>query len=194
MLAIEKQEEKLDPRVKRTRQSLEQAFMEVLREKGFQAITVQDIASRAGVNRATFYAHFPDKYALLDHSIRQGFVQEIEKRMLNACHYTRANLRSLIIAVCEFTRGASSHCQPPQAQFESLVETQVKAVLYELLLKWLEQAQMVEAPESAATAASWAIYGLATQWNHSQQPKAVDVFADEVLPLIAANLGITQTA
>ena len=52
--------EKLDPRVKRTRTLLEQAFMDLIQEEGFQGVTVQDIAERAGVNRATFYAHFAD--------------------------------------------------------------------------------------------------------------------------------------
>src|SRR5512140_2009237 len=186
--------EKIDPRVKRTRLLLEQAFMELIQEKGFQAVTVQDITERAGVNRATFYAHFPDKYALLDHRIRQGFIEEIDKRMLNACHLTRDNLRNLIIAVCEFTHTINAHCKPAQAQFESLVETQIKAVLHELLLKWLEQAKLAVSPETAATATSWAIYGLALQWSHARQPVRVEVFADEVLPLIAANLNLSPTA
>jgi AcrR family transcriptional regulator len=194
MLSTEEADETLDPRVRRTRLSLEQAFTDVLAEKGFQAITVQDITRRAGVNRATFYAHFPDKYALLDHSIRLGFLQQIHTRMLNACQYTPENLRSLIMAVCDFTRAATSHCKPPQAQFESLVETQVKAVLYELLLKWLEQTRMDVPTETAATAGSWAIYGLAAQWNHSRRRKPLDQFAGEVLPLVAANLQITQPA
>ncbi len=193
MLPIEL-DQKLDPRVKRTRLLLEQAFMDVLKEKGFQTVTVQDITARAGVNRATFYAHFQDKYALLDYSIRQGFLQEIEKRMLHACHFTMDNLRNLIVAVCEFTRNINSHCKPPLTQFESLVETQVKAVLYEILLKWLEQREMDVSPETAATAASWAIYGLAAQWGHSKGPKPVDEFAAEVLPLVAANLKLTQPA
>ncbi len=182
---------KLDPRVKRTRLLLEQAFMALIEEKGFQAVTVQDIAGRAGVNRATFYAHFPDKYALLDHLIRQGFMEEIDKRMLNACHLTNENLRSLVIAVCEFTRAINAHCKPSQAQFESLVETQVKAVLHELLLKWLEQVPQKVAPETAATAASWAIYGLALQWSHARQPVPVEEFAAQVLPLVAANLSLS---
>ena len=76
-------EEKLDPRVKRTRQLLEQSFMDVVAAKGFQSVSVQDITEKAGVNRATFYAHFPDKYALLDYSVRHGFGQELEKRTLN---------------------------------------------------------------------------------------------------------------
>jgi AcrR family transcriptional regulator len=185
---------KIDPRVKRTDLLLEQAFMEVLKEKGFQTITVKDITGRAGLNRATFYAHFTDKYALLDHSIRQGFLQEIEKRMLHACHYSIDNLRNLIVAVCEFTKNVNSHCTPPMTQFESLVETQVKAVTYELLVKWLEQMEIDVPPETAATAASWSIYGLAAQWGHSKIPKPVEEFAAEVLPLVASNLKLTQTA
>ncbi|MEW5831033.1 MAG: helix-turn-helix domain-containing protein, partial [Chloroflexota bacterium] len=99
-------DETLDPRVKRTRNLLEQAFMEVVAEKGFQAVSVQDIAERAGINRATFYAHFPDKYALLDHSIRQMFRQELEKRMLSVCTFSLENLRQLVVAVCEFVAKA----------------------------------------------------------------------------------------
>ena len=182
--------ERVDPRVKRTRVLLEQAFMDIIQEQGFQAVTVQDIAERAGVNRATFYAHFADKYALLDHSIRQGFMQEIDKRMLNACHLTTDNLRNLIVAVCEFTRNINAHCKPAQAQFESLVETQVKAVLHELMLKWLEQVPLQASPEMAATAASWAIYGLALRWSHAKQPEPVEEFAAEVLPLVANNLNL----
>src|SRR5512138_721713 len=163
--------EKLDPRVKRTRALLEQAFMALLEEKGFQALTVQDITEKAGVNRATFYAHFADKYTLLDHSVRQGFVQEIDKRMLNACHLTTDNLRNLIVAVCEFIRQVNAHCKPAQQQFESLVETQIKDVMHTLLLKWLEQATLPVPPERAATAASWAIYGLALQWSRTKQPE-----------------------
>jgi len=191
-LSTVNEQDKLDPRVKRTRQLLEKAFVELLGEKGFQAITVQDITERAGVNRATFYAHFEDKYALLDHGIRQGFMQEIEKRMLNACHYTPENLKNLIVAVCEFTHGVNSHCKPPQPQFESLVETQVKGVLYDVLLNWLKQVDVDVASETAATAASWAIYGLASQWGHEKHPQPVEEFAAQVLPLVAANLKLTN--
>lgn len=194
MLVDQLAPEKIDPRVKRTRNLLEQAFMQLIQEKGFQAVTVQDITERAGVNRATFYAHFADKYALLDHRIRQGFIEEIDKRMLNACHLTRDNLRSLVIAVCEFTRTINDHCKPAQAQFESLVEAQVKAVLHELMLKWLEQVPLAVPPETAATAASWAIYGLALQWSHAKRPQPVEAFADEVLPLVAANLNLSPDA
>ena len=48
----------VDLRVMRTRQLLEESFLALMEEKGFQSVTVQDITNRATINRATFYAHF----------------------------------------------------------------------------------------------------------------------------------------
>ena len=186
------QDEKEDPRVTRTRGLLEDAFMEVVVEKGFQFVSVQDITDKAGVNRATFYAHFTDKYALLDHSIRMQFRQELEKRTLNVCTFSMENLRALIITVCEFISAASSHCNPPSGQFEALMETQVKAQIQELVQNWIEKLETNIKPNIAATAASWAIYGLALEWSRDKKHDPVDAFAEQVLPLIAANLGLAQ--
>jgi AcrR family transcriptional regulator len=188
--------EKEDPRITRTRNLILQAFMELLPEKGFQSLTVQDITQKAGVNRATFYAHFTDKYDLLDHSIRTGFRLELEKRTLDACHYTDENLRALIITVCEFVSNANSHCAPAQPQFESLVETQVKNQLQELLQVWLEKEDTDMDAKTAATAASWAIYGLVLQWTHDKSKKkpSAEKFAEQILPLVAVNLRIAQPA
>lgn len=186
--------EKLDPRVKRTRQMIYQAFMDLVKEKGFQAITVQDVTERAEINRATFYAHFPDKYALLDFAVRQDFHQEIDKRMLNACHFTNENLRNLIIAVCEFVGNVHGHCNVTEQQFQSLVGGQVRSQVHELLNHWLETAPLIEdtsiTRERAATASSWAIYGLASEWSANKRMPPVEQYADEVQPLVAANLGL----
>jgi len=139
MLTTAQSQEKLDPRVKRTRALIQQAFHELLAEKGFQSITVQDLTERAEVNRATFYAHYADKYALLDESIRTSFRQEMEKRTLSACHFNQANLRALIVTVCDFITQANKNCNPSEAQFESLVESQVRKQIQELLEFWLEK-------------------------------------------------------
>ncbi len=187
-------QEKLDPRVKRTRSLLEQSFMDVVAQKGFQSVSVQDITDKAGVNRATFYAHFPDKYALLDYSVRQGFRQELEKRTLNVCTFSMDNLRALIVTVCEFISNASSHCNPSSSQFESVMETQVKAQVQELIQNWIQKLGTDTDPKIAATAASWAIYGLAQQWSHDRNKKrpSAEKFTDQILPLIAGNLSLAQ--
>ena len=192
------QNEKEDPRITRTRNLILGAFVELLPQKGFQSLTVQDITEKAGINRATFYAHFPDKYALLDRSISQMFRQEIEKRMLDACHYSDENLRALIIMVCEFVSNANSHCKPANPQFESLVEAQVKNQLQGLLQVWLEQDGAGIDAKTAATAASWALYGLVLQWSHdndkSKKRPSAEKYADEVFPLIASSLRLAQPA
>ncbi|HZY42942.1 MAG TPA: helix-turn-helix domain-containing protein, partial [Anaerolineae bacterium] len=67
-----KEPKKLDPRVIRTRQMLRDALVSLIAEKGFDAITVQDIADRATLNRATFYLHYQDKHELLINSLRDA--------------------------------------------------------------------------------------------------------------------------
>ena len=54
-----------DRRVHRTRELLRGALFSLIREKGFEALSVQDIIDRADVGRATFYAHFDNKEDLL---------------------------------------------------------------------------------------------------------------------------------
>lgn len=56
---------KIDPRVRRTRQLIQDAFTSLIQEKGYEAITVQDITERATLNRATFYLHYRDKQDLM---------------------------------------------------------------------------------------------------------------------------------
>jgi AcrR family transcriptional regulator len=50
-----------DPRVRRTRDRLGDALVELLVQKPFDDITVQDVLERAGVSRSTFYTHYRDK-------------------------------------------------------------------------------------------------------------------------------------
>lgn len=55
-----------DRRKRKTRESIKQAFLTLMFEKGFENITVNDIAEVADINRGTFYLHYADKYELLD--------------------------------------------------------------------------------------------------------------------------------
>ena len=58
-------EEQTDLRIRRTHKFLQEAMIELITEKGFDAITVGDITERAMINRATFYRHYQDKYDLV---------------------------------------------------------------------------------------------------------------------------------
>lgn len=54
-----------DRRVQRTRRTLRQALIALLLERGWDAVSVQDVCERADVGRSTFYTHFADKEELL---------------------------------------------------------------------------------------------------------------------------------
>jgi AcrR family transcriptional regulator len=54
-----------DRRPQRTRRLLKDALIELILERGYESLTVQDILDRANVGRSAFYAHFRDKEDLL---------------------------------------------------------------------------------------------------------------------------------
>lgn len=56
----------VDLRVRRTQKMLQEAFIELVVEAGFEAITVQMLSERAMINRATFYRHYNDKFDLAE--------------------------------------------------------------------------------------------------------------------------------
>lgn len=57
---------KVDRRILKTQESMKKAVLELMTEKNFDDITIQDIADRANINRGTIYLHYQDKYDLLD--------------------------------------------------------------------------------------------------------------------------------
>ena len=185
--------EKIDPRVKRTRKLILDAFLSLQAEKGFDDITIQDITTRATVNRATFYAHFADKYALLDEQIRAGFAQILQQRLSPRTTSVQEHLRQLLLAVTDHWTAVNKQCQHTYRLFESLVEAQVKVQVRDSLRGWLSehhhaQASHPERLELAATIVSWAIYGAAMEWSKHVSIQAAETFADEALPLIAASI------
>jgi AcrR family transcriptional regulator len=77
------EDEKPDRRKRRTRAQLRKALMELIVEKGFDAISVQDIAERADVSRATFYLHYHTKEELLAKSMLEVYDELVEKAEAN---------------------------------------------------------------------------------------------------------------
>jgi AcrR family transcriptional regulator len=70
---------RVDLRVRRTRADLREALIDLIEEKGFDAVTVRDIADRAMINRATFYRHYPDKYALVTSIFKEAVQQMLRE-------------------------------------------------------------------------------------------------------------------
>ncbi len=76
-----------------TKNDIKQAFISLLEEKNFNAITVRDITTRAQINRGTFYLHFLDKYDLLE-KCEQEILQELEE---NAKEMLPTNMKKYLM-------------------------------------------------------------------------------------------------
>ncbi len=186
-------ETRVDPRVTRTRKLLAEALQNLLDEKSFEDITVLDIAARATVNRATFYAHFTDKYAMVDDLFRDLFAQILARRLPARANDLQSQLRQLFLATTDHVMAVRGKCRPTYRLFESLIEAQVKAQLREQLCDWLLEYPPTRTHararlELAATLVSWSIYAAALEWSKSAQTQPVESFADKVVPLIAATV------
>jgi AcrR family transcriptional regulator len=179
-----------DPRIRRTRQMLHQAFTDLLAEKTFEEITVHDIAERSTVNRATFYDHFPDKFALLEDLIAEKFQTMLDLRMGESIVTCPHAVKQLVCAVCDFFADLASSCQKHQRQFGPVAESKIKSLLREFLLVGLRKNVSATSGmdlELRATMASWAICGAALEWSKSKTG-SLESFAESVVSLISTTL------
>lgn len=76
-------QQKIDRRILRTRDRLGDALVELIEEKPFDSITVQDVLDRAAVARSTFYLHYSDKDDLFISDVDE-FLEEMAT-MLSRC-------------------------------------------------------------------------------------------------------------
>ncbi len=72
----------VDRRIVRTRLAVREALVTLIREKGFDALSVTDIAERANINRGTFYLHYKDKFDLLEQTETE-ILEELQQIFLS---------------------------------------------------------------------------------------------------------------
>jgi AcrR family transcriptional regulator len=103
---LQPSEAKRDRRVQRTRRSLQQALLQLMVEKGYEAVTVQDISDRADVGRSTFYAHFLDKEQLLLSRLEElrVFLAEQQRKAMVRSDNTAEQSLGFSLAMLEHAR------------------------------------------------------------------------------------------
>ena len=172
-----------DPRIRRTRQLLQGALQTLMETKNFDEIAVQDITDAATVNRATFYDHYTDKYALLEAMVAGGFHQLLHERNVRYDGTCASAAKAIILAVCDYL----SHCHPdgecqPQSAFEPLIAAAIIAAIRRVLMEGMPKNPVTAGPPPAmiASAASCAIYGAVNEWLKTPgRPPA-----EEIVPLV----------
>jgi AcrR family transcriptional regulator len=153
---------------------------------------VQEIAERAAINRATFYAHFRDQHELFDYVIREAFRDELRLRLPPSPGLHEENLEALVLVTCEYLSRLNTACSWRDRQFRPLIEARVQTELYELLLGWIEASSPKDGrsatPEITASVLSWAIFGAGLKWSRDGEAGSVEEFADQALSIIVKGL------
>jgi AcrR family transcriptional regulator len=194
-----KSNEREDPRVLRTRQLLLQAFSDLFSEKGFHAMTVQDITLRARVNRGTFYTHFEDKSAILEYWLCEQFQQRVARTVLTSGPWSLSTFRLLIQSVVEWFTQLHQLTRSADRSLIPLVVTTLQEALFELLLQGFRPVagsgmdQQVDL-ETVAMVTSWTIFGAGFQCFHQWDEQTVALPAEELASQVTSVLmsGLAQ--
>lgn len=178
-----------DRRIQRTRQLLRKGFVEAMREKGFAAMSIQDITDRANVNRGTFYIHFSDKYTLLDEIVRDNFGQLLANLLPPEPRWDRRNLQLFILTVFNCFESKYQHRKPSTRFPAAILEQAIHEEITNYLIRWIRPAGVIESSEHMrwemrARVISWAIFGAAINWSQETLKISVDQMADAVLSVI----------
>ncbi len=180
----------VDPRIRRTRHLLQQALEKLLESKEFEDISVQDIAEAATVNRATFYDHYTDKFALLECMVARQFFGLLGERGVAFDGTCPSAIRGIVLGVCDYLKGAPG--KERQGQMEPHMESAVVAVVRHMILEGLKQNPPARKGclEMIAATASWAIYGAAKEWARMPERVPSEEIADTIMTLVLPIFGM----
>lgn len=187
---------KLDPRVVRTRQMFRDALVSLIAEKGFDAITVQDIADRATLNRATFYLHYQDKHDLLVKSLHDAIdelIADISTLNENGQLVFEGPERPIKRVFEHVTQHARFYQVMMGAEGVPAFIAGVRDYIAEITLQWLatlqpSSEQSLVPLEIVANSLSWSMLGVLIWWLEHDMPHSPDYMAEQFRLLISSDL------
>src|ERR1700757_134088 len=152
-----------DPRILRSRRMLMDSLAKLLMKKEVEDISVQEIADDATLNRATFYLHYPDKYALLQAMTAARFRDLIERRGISFTNCDGA-LRAIALGVCDYL-AETAGCPTQLVKME--LEGSIIPVVAGMFEEGAERHALAPGTDAKllATTAAWAVFGAARRWH-----------------------------
>jgi len=186
---------KEDLRVRKTKKALNDAFINMMSEKTFEEITINELCDRAGVRRATFYKHYADKFAFLTaftRSLREKFDagRPASEKYESASAYYVAYAKRLVEYV---------------AEHDAFVDNLMKSDLLPIVLAIMvvtnyedTKSRLQDSVEngmtlvaSSSTVSAMCVGGVAAAlylWVAEGRKKSIDVLAEEIGAVIAASI------
>jgi AcrR family transcriptional regulator len=187
-----------DKRVRKTQQALRSALLELIVERGYEKVSVQDILDRAEVGRATFYMHYRSKEDLLRRSLDQ-----LRELLVQECGSAAGSQRKPTAPIAfssAFFRHVDSHRKLYRAvvgrESGLIIDRQMRRVLTDLVRDDLALSRHPPRSQSASDMVSQYVVGalmsMVTWWldySIKLSPLEIDkTFRQMTVPAIASQL------
>lgn len=177
---------KVDPRIIRTKKLLVEAFQEVSREKKMSQITVKDITERATVNRATFYAHFTDKYDILDYTLSVTILKDLNDSLTISDVINEEVMSTLFISIAHYMAKVHHSCEMNSETFCNQAHKRINNELEDIFTIMLRNSYPehdIDILVSSASFLSTGLSGLARHWLNTNSLTA-EAFIEKNLPFL----------
>lgn len=180
-----------DLRAKRTRRLSQETLLGLMREKNYGAITVQDIAERSTLHRTTFYAHFEDKYDLLDSVARERIQRALADAIPDNAPLTRDTLHACCRTVFAYLAELQDGCPSRDRSLDPMFQTAVQEVLSGFVAGRLVVSSAAGTARVGilTSAISWAIFGAASQWSRGARAEPADRMAAQLVAVLTEGIG-----
>ena len=183
----------MDLRIQKTYMALTSTFFELLEEKRFEDITVNELCDRAMIRRATFYKHFGDKYEFFTFVIREiqaEFDQEIAGSLDTdmPINFYITIVRRVIIFFTEREKLIQSVLK--SECFPSLLRILSEQVEFDILQKLKEDAEkgykLIADPEVMAHFFTGAILETLQWWLTRKKPISLESVERQIVDMMKA--------
>jgi AcrR family transcriptional regulator len=164
-----------DRRITRTRQLLRDAILALILERGYDAVTIQDITDRANLGRATFYIHYRDKEDLLLQTLKAIFDELVAQSGPPTLPGQKSERPTPIeYAFQHAAKNRDLYLVMLQSSASASVARQIRAYISQTVQTW---ARLLELPtalpfpiEVYAEHASGSLIGLLSWWLENDMP------------------------
>lgn len=188
--------QKVDPRVLRTRKLIMDSFFKLTQTINVKDITIKDITTEATINRATFYAHFTDKYDLMDAFLTENILKRIVERLHSHVTFNENMIQEIFLALTAFQTDLQSNCRQSYEYFSTTIEKKIKKELEDLLLSLLiKQHPHLELQSLKVNAVmlSWGIYGASLDWQQNSSLSAEE-YIKIAIPYVMNGIQYTKNS
>ncbi|WP_088809427.1 MULTISPECIES: TetR/AcrR family transcriptional regulator [Listeria] len=181
----------MDRRIQKTKNAFYRAFLELLKTKNVQQITITELVQEADVNRSTFYKHYGEKEDLL-HELTESVLNDLrtaydDPYKQNKAFSTR-NLQPHMIKIFDHVyRNQLFYSHVISSKIGPGFQNRVCHVIQDLVLRDATKSNLANInPQVLTSYQAHAIFGIIVYWTENHFQESADYMAQQLFLILKA--------